>query len=158
MRKLTKALTMTVALTGPLLGFTGTASAACANFGCDGHNPNIQTWQSTSTVYVEPADCGAYIDLRSGVTDGDEYAWARAEWIPGCYPGKVWVDRRGKQSGTTETGLGEHSLSQSGAWSSNPEGNAWQTWSGMYFNPSAFQVRACVGFSAPGHTTCTDWY
>jgi hypothetical protein len=151
-------------LTGLLFAFTGTAGATteltqalCANFGCDGHNPNIQNWQSTYTVY-SISDGSGYIDLRSGVTDGDQYAWARVEWTPGGYPGNVWVDRYSKLSGTLETGLGKHSLSQSGAWSAQEAPNTWLTWSGMYYNPSTFEVRACVGFSAPGGTTCTDWY
>ena|SRR5882757_4753467 len=166
MRKLTKAATMAAAACGLLLGLSGTAVAApdatCASFGCDGHNPNAQTWQSPGawTEYTIPADCDSYIDLRYGVTDGDPYAWARVEWNTGCGdPAVVWVDRYSKASGVIETSLGKHTLLTAGDWSAQEGAYSWNTWSGMYYDSSLFEVRACVNFSNPyGGLTCTSWY
>ncbi|MET9349499.1 hypothetical protein ABZY67_22725, partial [Streptomyces termitum] len=64
------------------------ASAAvlsCSGYGCDGHDPNIQTWQSGPATASGPYDYGSgfSIELRRGTTDGDLYAWGRARFPNG---------------------------------------------------------------------------
>jgi hypothetical protein len=164
-RRLALALGAAAAVVGSSVALAGPASAACANFGCDGHNPNIQSWNGTATTLGENpisrcSNSEINLELRYGVTDGDPYSWARMNWqsggLPGCEPagGSVWVDRRSRGSGATETGLGRKTLLQSG-WTTAGAFTG-STWSGMYFNSNAFEMRACVNLS--GTTSCTGWF
>ncbi|WP_433893341.1 hypothetical protein [Streptomyces sp. CA-111067] len=56
-----------------------TAAASCRGYGCDGHDPDIQTWQSgpKTVTFGDIPDIFAEVDLLYGVTDGDQYSWAQ---------------------------------------------------------------------------------
>ncbi|MEU7017703.1 hypothetical protein [Streptomyces sp. NPDC046385] len=145
---------------GTSVGLAGEASAtatACAGFGCDDHNPNIQTWQSgPGSQFDIPHPFGG-LSLRLGTTDGDRYAWARATYATGSGGGHVYVNRRNYGGGGFEGGLGPRELGQSD-WTTSAGTNTIATWSGMYYDPSYKQVQACVYLNADGRSWCTQWF
>lgn len=145
---------------GTSVGFAAEASAtatACAGFGCDGHNPNIQTWQiGPGTQFEIPHPYGS-LSLRLGTTDGDRYGWARATYFLGSGGGHVYVNRRNYGGGGFEGGLGPRELNQD-YWTSSVGTNTIATWSGMYYAPSYKQVQACVYLNSQGRSWCTQWF
>ncbi|MFE7357542.1 hypothetical protein ACFU8Q_31445 [Streptomyces sp. NPDC057543] len=135
-------------------------AATCSGYGCDGHDPNIQTWQSGPvTPYGTDLGNSNYLELRWGKTDGDQYGWARLEYvgIPSAYT--ITVERCNKGGGSCETGLGKKAAGASG-WTAKQEGtsNTYMTRTPMYYNPSTKQVRACVTPTAGGTKHCTAYY
>ncbi|GHG06291.1 hypothetical protein [Streptomyces zaomyceticus] len=153
----TAALLLALGSTAALTGEASARATACATFGCDGHNPNIQTWQrGPSDALGEPHPFGG-IDLRAGTTDGDQYAWARATYMTGSGGGHVYVNRRNRGGGGEEFGRGPRALGQEG-WTTSVGTNTIATWSGMYYNPTYKQVQACVYLDAQGRSYCTGWY
>ncbi|NED08066.1 hypothetical protein G3I55_41260, partial [Streptomyces sp. SID6648] len=78
---LLSALALVLMLPGPAQA----RAQACAGFGCDGHDPNIQTWQSGPVSPYGPYNLGGSFlyELRWGKTDGDQYSWARLHYISG---------------------------------------------------------------------------
>ncbi|KKZ73694.1 hypothetical protein [Streptomyces showdoensis] len=160
-RRLTSVVAALLFMLGVSVAFTGQASAtvtACATFGCDGHNPNIQTWQwgPTTAPGGAPHPRGA-IELRVGKTDGDQYAWARGTYPTGAGGAYVYVDRQNRGGGGYEGGLGRHEVGESG-WYTMSGTNTMSGWSGMYYNPTYKQVRACIYLYAGGETYCSGWY
>ncbi|MCX4847069.1 hypothetical protein [Streptomyces sp. NBC_00893] len=143
------------------IAIPGSAQAAsCSGYQCDGHNPNIQTWQSGPvTPYDIDLGSSNHLELRWGKTDGDQYGWARLEYssIPPAY--NITVERCNKGGGSCETGLGKKAAGASG-WTVKKAGtsNTYTTWTPMYYNPSTKQVRACVTPTAGGTKRCTAWY
>ncbi|MEU7054826.1 hypothetical protein [Streptomyces sp. NPDC046197] len=135
---------------------------ACDNFGCDGHDPNIQTWQTGPFSPYGPYDLGGSFsyELRWGKTDGDQYSWGRLEFFSGSDEGKwnVYVQRCTKDHSTCYWRLGLKKGGASG-WTSKVPGaaNLYYTRTPMYYNPSGYEMRACVE-DASGTQHCAPWY
>lgn len=137
-------------------------AASCSGFGCDGHDPNIQTWQTGPVSTYGPYDAGGSFEyeLRWGKTDGDQYSWGRLWYISGSneQDWSVYVQRCTKSHSTCYWRLGEKKGGASGWTAKVPSGtNYYYTRTPMYYNPSTYETRACVDTS-DGDTLCTPWY
>lgn len=133
------------------------AFAACSGYGCDGHDPNVQSWDSgPKTVAAQSVDGYAEVVLRWGKTDGDQYSWARVETTTTGGQFRLWVDRSldGHQTWAV-LGVTTKSIS------TNSNGYA-----PMYYNPSGAEMRACAkynlgtvdGTTIWSDTGCTAWF
>ncbi|WP_405491417.1 hypothetical protein [Streptomyces sp. NBC_00096] len=140
---------------------TSAAAAGCTGFGCDGHDPNIQTWQQGPNTTYGPDDVGNSftLELRWGKTDGDDYSWGRLRF-PNASGGQNWkvsVDRCPKSGGSPcAWGLGVRYGYASG-WSAASGANYTATRTPMYYNPSTHMMRACAT-NPSGDEYCTAWY
>ncbi|MCB5164391.1 hypothetical protein LG634_06025 [Streptomyces bambusae] len=151
------ALLFTLSTSVALASEAAAAPTACAAFGCDNHNPNVQSWSwGPTTPRGEPHPFGA-IDLRAGTTDGDHYAWARATYPLGAGSAYVYVNRRNSDGTGFEGRLGPRGIGQQG-WSTSAGTNTVATWSGMYYDPPYKQVQACIHINSDGRSYCTGWY
>lgn len=139
------------------IAFATEAAAACANYGCDGHNPNIQTWKTGPKTAFGIGHPMGSLDLRVGVTGGDQYAWGRLYYPGGAGPAGVYVNRRNRGGGGEEWVLGWKAVNTDG-WSGSAGTNTISTWSGMYYNPTWKQVQACMYMNNTNETYCTAWY
>ncbi|MFZ4163538.1 hypothetical protein ACOZDE_34895 [Streptomyces griseoincarnatus] len=151
---------LALALTVPSSASAGVL--ACDNFGCDGHDPNIQNWQTGPVSPHGPYDLGNSFlyELRWGKTDGDQYSWARLHYISGSNEGnwRVYVQRCTKDQSTCYWRLGEKKGGASGWTAKIPSGtNYYWTRTPMYYNPSTHMMRACVE-NPSGKQSCTPWY
>lgn len=158
-------LTLGMVLSSLALAVPNSASAAalaCDNFGCDGHDPNIQSWQSGPLTPHGPYDLGNSFsyELRWGKTDGDQYSWGRFKYISGTGASdwNVYVQRCTKDHSTCYWRLGLKKGGASG-WTAKVEdtANFYQTRTPMYYNPSTHEMRACVE-NPSGTERCTPWY
>ncbi|AZS85939.1 hypothetical protein ELQ87_17820 [Streptomyces griseoviridis] len=134
---------------------------ACSGFGCDGHDPNIQTWQSGPvTTYGKDLGNSFYSELRWGKTDGDQYGWTRLQYISGSGASNwtLYVQRCTKDHSTCYWRLGA-TKGGAAAWTAKVAGtaNTYVTRTPMYYNPSTYEVRACVE-DPSGNEQCTAWY
>ncbi|KES06375.1 hypothetical protein BU52_15015 [Streptomyces toyocaensis] len=135
---------------------------ACDNFGCDGHDPNIQSWESGPVSPYGPYNLGNSFlyELRWGKTDGDQYSWARLHYISGSneQDWSVYVQRCTKDQSTCYWRLGLKKGGASGWTAKIPGGtNYYWTRTPMYYNPSTHMMRACVE-DPSGDQSCTPWY
>jgi hypothetical protein len=158
-------LTLGMVLSSLALAVPNSASAAalaCDNFGCDGHDPNIQTWDSGPVTTHGPYDLGGSFsyELRWGKTDGDQYSWGRLEYFSGSGAGdwNVYVQRCTKDHSTCYWRLGVKAGGASG-WTAKVEdaANLYRTRTPMYYNPSTHEMRACAE-EPDGTEHCTPWY
>lgn len=160
-RLLTRTAAAALCALGLSLASVSEASAsatACRYFACDDHNPEYQTWQvQPATVYSNGNNGTATVDLRRGVTGGDEFGWARVHYFMGSGGGQVYVDRRNKGGGGEESRLGVREIGAAG-WSKGVSTNYMDSWSGMFYNPSYKQVRACVYLYSNSYVYCTQWF
>ncbi|MFJ6729588.1 hypothetical protein ACIQPQ_32285 [Streptomyces sp. NPDC091281] len=155
-------LLSSVALATMSSGTASAAALACDNFSCDGHDPNVQSWQSGPVSPHGPYDLGNSFsyELRWGKTDGDQYSWARLQYVSGSNASDwtVYVQRCTKDQSTCYWRLGAKSGGTSG-WSTKVAGtaNTYVTRTPMYYNPSTHMTRACV--DTPSNVQkCTPWY
>lgn len=149
---------LTLALAMP----TSAQAASCDNFGCDGHDPNVQTWQTGPVSPYGPYDLGGSFEyeMRWGKTDGDQYSWGRLWYISGSDEQNwtVYVQRCTKSHSTCYWRLGEKKGGASGWTSKVPGGtNYYYTRTPMYYNPSGYEMRACAE-DPSGNESCTPWY
>jgi hypothetical protein len=137
------------------------AALACDNFGCDGHDPNIQSWDSGPfTPYGFDLGNSFSYELRWGKTDGDQYSWGRFEYVSGSGASdwSVYVQRCTKDHSTCYWRLGLKTGGASG-WTAKvaDTANFYTTRTPMYYNPSTHEMRACVEYKS-GTPSCTPWY
>ncbi|MEW1722299.1 hypothetical protein [Streptomyces sp. NPDC093109] len=148
------ALTLSVAAPGSAY------AAACAGSGCDGHDPNIQTWQSGPvTTYYEDLGNSTYIELRWGKTDGDQYSWGRIGYVglvPSSPSYRITVERCNSAGTSCTTNLGSTAAGAS-AWTAKIDTNSYVTRTPMYYNPSTSKMRACA-IPSSGSKVCTPYY
>ncbi|MFD7017379.1 hypothetical protein ACFYMW_38505 [Streptomyces sp. NPDC006692] len=136
----------------------GTASAtvtSCSGFGCDGHNPSIQSWQRGPT-HQDGRDFGSGfgIELWTGTTDGDYYAWGKATYPSGSnpYDYTVFVQRCYLDHSMCES-LGESRADQ--LTYEDMDGNTVIRHTGMFYDPAARTARVCM--RGEGREVCTGW-
>ncbi|MEV0416389.1 hypothetical protein AB0I68_38035 [Streptomyces sp. NPDC050448] len=136
----------------------GPASAtvtSCSGFGCDGHDPAIQRWQSGPT-HRDGRDHGSGfgVELWTGTTDGDFYAWAKASYPSGSnpYDYTVFVQRCRLDHSMCEN-LGESRADL--LMYDGMDGNIVYKRTGMYYDPAARTARACM--RGAGREVCTGW-
>ncbi|MFF0014556.1 hypothetical protein [Streptomyces sp. NPDC005374] len=138
------------------------AALACDNFGCDGHDPNIQSWESGPVTTYGPNQAGGSFlyELRWGKTDGDQYSWARLWYISGSneQDWNIYVQRCTKDQSECYWRLGVKAGGASGWTAKVPDGtNYYYTRTPMYYNPSTHKMRACAE-NPSGTEYCTAWY
>ncbi|MFG3137793.1 hypothetical protein ACGFZA_16475 [Streptomyces sp. NPDC048211] len=136
-------------------------AASCSGFGCDGHDPNIQTWQYGPRTQSGPYDytSGYSIEMRSGTTDGDFYVWARTEYVNGSnpYDYSMYIERCHNDHTVCEI-LGETQPGTEGRTVSSSSPNYSLTRSPMYYDVGRVS-RACLyRFGDWAGRTCTLWY
>ncbi|MEV8529387.1 hypothetical protein AB0451_35480 [Streptomyces sp. NPDC052000] len=141
-----------------LIVLPGTAWAACGRYTCDGHDPNVQTWQSGPFTASGPYDFGGgfSIELRKGTTDGDPYAWARARFPGGSNENEytMYVERCHLDHTVCEI-LGQRQAG--GSWTTDSTPNYYLTRSAMYYDPNDRTIRACLYHGDWSSRTCTGW-
>ncbi|MFE3068565.1 hypothetical protein [Streptomyces sp. NPDC059247] len=136
-------------------------ATACYNYGCDGHDPNVQTWQSGPATASGPHDYGSgfTIELRKGTTDGDVFAWGRARYPNGSngFEYGTYVERC-RLDGTICEILPGKTLG-TGGWTASGGTNYSQTRTPMYYDPSDRKVRACLYHNNTNDPwkKCTGW-
>ncbi|QIQ02128.1 hypothetical protein [Streptomyces liangshanensis] len=132
-------------------------AAACSGYGCDGHDPNVQTWQAGPvTNYERQLGGSVFLELRWGQTDGDQYGWARVTYVGIAPDYRIEIERCNKAGTSCEIYLGVTKAGAS-AWTAQTGPNSYVTRTPMYYNPSTMKERACVIVSS-GATTCTPYY
>jgi hypothetical protein len=147
-------------LLGLMVAVPATAEAvpapmSCSAYGCDGHDPNIQTWQTGPTTVADAfisSPISVDVALRYGVTDGDQYSWAKVTMYESGGMVDVWTDRSFDGGATWTSGLGEVTKEV------GPDGSIYTP---MYYNTSGTKMRACARaeLGSPwGSITCTLWF
>ncbi|MER5277879.1 hypothetical protein ABT025_19280 [Streptomyces sp. NPDC002809] len=150
------------AAVGTLLSAPAPAwAASCSGFGCDGHDPSIQTWQYGPRSQAAREFANGYsIEMRSGTTDGDFYVWARTRYPSGSdpYNHSMYIERCHNDYTVCEI-LGETQPGADGKTVSDPESSNYSiTRSPMYYDVGRVS-RACLYRSGDwARRTCTTWY